>query len=110
MNNKKEIIEESICKVDQYGNKFWYNSKGELHRENDLPAIELANGDKFWYLNDNRHRDNDKPAIECINGHKEWWLNGLCHRENDKPAIEYTDGDKEWYLNGNKEFNYEIYS
>ena len=72
MNNKKEIIEESICKIDKYGNKFWFNSKNELHRENDLPAIDYASGDKFWFLNGKLHRENDLPAIECINGTKEW--------------------------------------
>ena len=86
MNNKKEIIEESICKVDQYGNKFWYNSKGELHRENDLPAIEYADGRKSWYLNDKLHRENDLPARELVNGDKFWYLNDKRHRENDLPA------------------------
>ena len=100
MNNKKEIIEESICKVDQYGNKFWYNSKGELHRENDLPAIEYASGGKSWYLNGKYNRENDKPAIECAIGDKEWRLNGNRHRDNDKPAIEYASGSKQWYING----------
>lgn len=33
--------------VDAYGNKVWYKD-GKLHRE-DGPAIELANGEKFWY-------------------------------------------------------------
>ena len=50
MNNKK-IIEESICKVDKYGNKRWYNSKGEYHRENDLPAIDHIGGYKEWHIN-----------------------------------------------------------
>ena len=36
---------------DNLGNKRWYvNDK--LHRT-DGPAIEFADGDKFWYLNDN---------------------------------------------------------
>jgi hypothetical protein len=55
-------------------------------------------GDKFWYLNDNRHRE-DGPAIEWADGSKSWWLNGNLHRE-DGPAIEWVDGDKEWWLNG----------
>jgi hypothetical protein len=37
--------------VDKYGAKRWYlNDK--LHRE-DGPAMECANGDKYWYINDN---------------------------------------------------------
>ena len=34
-----------------------------------------ANGDKFWYLNDNLHRV-DGPAIKFANGNKWWYLNG----------------------------------
>ena len=70
MMNKEEIIEESTCEVDKYGNKLWYNSKGKLHRENDLPAIEWLNGDKEWYLNGKLHRENDLPAVEWFNGDK----------------------------------------
>lgn len=39
-----------IVKTDFYGNKSWYNSKGQLHRE-DGPAIEYAHGAKLWYRN-----------------------------------------------------------
>jgi len=88
--------------------KFYYKDKEKtiLHRE-DGPALELANGDKYWYLNGKRHRE-DGPAIEDADGDKEWYLNGECHRE-DGPAVEFADGDKEWWLNGEKlteeEFN-----
>ena len=37
--------------IDLNGNKFWYNSANQLHRENDLPAVEEVNGTKFWYVN-----------------------------------------------------------
>ena len=63
-----------------------------------LPAIECANGDKYWYLNGNRHRV-DGPAIEYANGDKYWFLNGKSHRV-DGPAAEYANGDKYWFLNG----------
>ena len=99
MNNKEEIIEESICKIDRDGNKYWFNSKDELHRDNDLPAVEYTDGDKAWYMNGKRHRENDKPAIECTSGKKDWYLNGKLHRENDNPAIEEVNGTKLWYLN-----------
>ena len=100
MNNKKEIIEESTCIVDKYGNKRWYNSKGEYHRENDLPAIECANGSKSWYLNGKRNREKG-PAIEYFNGDKYWWLNGKIHRETDC-SIELNNGIKYWYWCGKK--------
>jgi hypothetical protein len=38
---------------------------GELHE---------ANGNKWWYLNDQLHRV-DGPALDFPN-RKEWWLNG----------------------------------
>ncbi len=37
-------------KIDDYGNKYHYNDKGQLHRE-DGTAIEWANGTKSWYIN-----------------------------------------------------------
>ena len=37
--------------------------------------MELANGDKVWYLNGQLHRA-DGPAIEFTNGGKHWYLNG----------------------------------
>ena len=93
------IAEKMFCKVDEDGNKVYLNAKGKLHRE-DGPAIECADGDKFWYLNGKLHRE-DGPAIECADGSKSWWLNGKRHRE-DGPAIERTDGYKGWYLNDKK--------
>ena len=38
------------CKTYSNGSKEWYLN-GDLHRE-DGPALELASGDKWWYLND----------------------------------------------------------
>ena len=61
---------------------------GELHE---------ANGNKWWYLNDQFHRE-DGPAIVYANGVKKWFLNDKRHRE-DGPAIEYADGKFRWYLN-----------
>ncbi len=59
------------------GNGIFYHKDKEmniLHRE-DGPAIEWANGTKYWYLNDQLHRE-DGPAIEYVGGSKEWYLNG----------------------------------
>jgi len=50
-------------KIDEYGNKFYYLN-GQLHRNNDLPAIEWADGTKSWWVNGKLHRENDLPAIE----------------------------------------------
>ena len=39
---------EYIVKIDEFGDKSWYRN-GKYHRE-DGPAVELANGDKYWYI------------------------------------------------------------
>jgi hypothetical protein len=59
---------------------------------------EYNNGDKHYFLNDNRHRE-DGPAIEYANGDKEWYVNDKLHRE-DGPAIEAANGTKYWWLHG----------
>jgi hypothetical protein len=87
----------SEVKVDSEEYKRWYNSNGELHRE-DGPAVEYTNGDKYWYINGKLHRI-DGPAIEYNNKHKLWYINGKKHRE-DGPAFEYAGGYKSWYIDG----------
>ena len=83
--------------VDKDGTCRYFNTAGQLHRENGH-AIEWADGSRFWWQNGQYHRT-DGPAIEWASGVKSWWLNGQRHR-TDGPAIEYTDGRKEWWVNG----------
>ena len=78
------------------GDREWYLN-GKYHRE-DGPAVEYANGNRCWYLNGKYHRE-DGPAVEYANGDRFWYLNGKLHRE-DGPAIERANGDRYWYLNG----------
>jgi len=87
----------STPQTDEYGDRRWYNSEGELHRE-DGPAIEWADGTRSWYLNNQRHRE-DGPAMEWSDGTRSWYWNGLLHRELG-PAIEHASGTHEWYWNG----------
>ena len=63
--------------VDDFGNSRWYkDAKCKiLHRENG-PAVEYADGDKFWLQNGLLHRT-DGPAVEWANGTKEWYINGV---------------------------------
>ena len=82
----------STCTTDQFGIKYWKLPNGQYHRE-DGPAIEYANGTKFWYRNDQRHRE-DGPAIERANGNKCWYINDELHRI-DGPAIECANGYNE---------------
>ena len=58
---------EYTVKVFDSGNKAWYLND-ELHRE-DGPAIEYANGVKYWYLNgkhltEAEHAEQTSPAVE----------------------------------------------
>jgi hypothetical protein len=78
---------------------FYYSDKKmtKCHRE-DGPAVEWADGTKFWWLNGKYHRE-DGPAVEYSNGTKIWYLNGKLHRE-DGPAVEWASGNKFWYLSG----------
>ena len=86
--------------VDEDGTVRWHKpGTNELHRE-DGPAVEYADGDKYWYINGKRHRE-DGSAIEYPDGTKYWYITGECDRENGK-AIEWADGDKEWYINGER--------
>jgi len=71
--------------IDAFGIQRWFNKAGELHRENDLPAIIFENGSKFWYKNGERHRENDLPAIIWNYGRKVWYKNGeFIRREHLK--------------------------
>ena len=56
-----------------------YTLNGQLHRT-DGPAIEYANGDKYWYINGQRHRDNG-PAVEYANGDK----SRISNRQPERP-------------------------
>ena len=85
--------------VDARGTRWYYNSAGQLHRENG-PAVEWDNGAKRWYQNGQLHRT-DGPAIIWSDGVKEWYQNGQRHR-TDGPAVEWWDGGKSWYINGKK--------
>jgi len=67
----------------------WYNITGQLHRT-DGPAVELANGNKSWWVYGQHHRT-DGPAVEFANGDKEWWIYGQRHRA-DGPAVEFAYG------------------
>ncbi|MFO0190305.1 MAG: hypothetical protein ACK54F_03545 [Planctomycetia bacterium] len=85
--------------IGEYGNKWYYNKQGQLHRT-DGPAIEWVDGNKSWYVNGQLHRP-DGPAVEWDDGDKEWWVNGKLHR-TDGPAYEWADGSKAWYVNGQR--------
>jgi hypothetical protein len=75
----------------------WFDRRGKIHREGDLPAIIWDDGTQEWYRHGDLHRENDKPAIVESNGTKMWYIFGKKNRHNDKPSVEWSNGDKEWY-------------
>lgn len=85
--------------VDSYGTVRWYKDAEckILHRDGG-PAIECADGSKFWYINGERHRDGG-PAVEVADCYKSWWINGKRHRE-DGPAVKFADGSEFYYIRG----------
>jgi len=89
-------------KIDLDGTKRWYNSNGERHRDNDLPAVECAHGTKYWYSNGKLHRDNG-PAVEYASGFKEWYKNGqqveepkAQTKEDHKGMVQDYNGNWKW--------------
>jgi hypothetical protein len=62
--------------IDEYNVKQWFNSQGQLHRE-------------------------DGPAVIWPNGGKEWRINGKLHRE-DGPAHVFDKYNIYWYINGKR--------
>jgi hypothetical protein len=71
---------ESTLIRNVFGNKYWLNKQGKLHRR-------------------------EGPAFEDANGFKEWCINGKTHRL-DGPAVEYPDGDKEYWID-DRQYSYE---
>ena len=82
------------------GTMVWKNEDGEIHRENDMPAIIFINGDKYWCKNGLNHRDRDLPTKIFADDSRIWYKNGQRHRNGDKPAIIFASGTREWWKNG----------
>lgn len=75
-NNKSLILSEWILEGYEKNIKYqeWYKN-GEVHRDNDLPAVVFKDGEKQWWQNGKLHRENG-PAVICENGNKQYHLNG----------------------------------
>ena len=98
LQNQEELMTTQYIIKNDNGIFYYKDKEMTIRHREDGPAVEWANGTKYWWLNGELHRE-DGPAIEWANGTKYWWLNGELHRE-DGPAIERVDGSKEWFLNG----------
>ena len=84
------------------GYKAIYVEHGQVHRTGG-PAMELVNGNRYWYKNGKLHRIGG-PAVEWANGDRYWYKNGQVHRIGG-PAMEWASGRTEWYKNGKYQHN-----
>jgi hypothetical protein len=88
-------MSESVLTINSFGDKYWRNENGELHRL-DGPAIVWSGGSKFWYINGEYHRL-DGPAIERVDGSKEWWVEGKKYSE-DSTMVQLIKAKRKRYV------------
>lgn len=103
-----KIINDIEHHILVYPDKIEWRVNGNLHRENDKPAVKFRNGSKCWYKYGELHRTNDQPAI-IKEGLQEWYVNGRRHRAG-KPAIiiKGSDNESNYFNNGQKLTAFEI--
>lgn len=103
-----------IIETDNGGECCGWCWDGELHRDNDLPAVieyygkaaALSVKKQIWTQAGNRHRQGDRPAvIEYYKDGKEkergYWKDGKLHRDPGKgPAIENDKNLGQIWING----------
>ena len=63
-------------RTDAFGTTFYYNDRGQLHRE-DGPAVIMKNGYRAWLLNGDYHRE-DGPARMWPDGSWQTFRYGVC--------------------------------
>jgi len=73
-------MQEYTVKIDNKGDKYWYKPGTDICHRLDGPAVEWANGSKFWCQNGKYHRL-DGPAIEYANGNKYWYIEDVNYTE-----------------------------
>ena len=74
--SEQEVFDQLKYRIEvgKDGRCRYYNIAGQLHRT-DGPAIEWADGTKWWYQNGLLHRT-DGPAVELADGGRVWYING----------------------------------
>lgn len=79
------------------GEERYYDSDGELHRDNG-PAL-IDNKGEYWYCHGKLHRV-DGPAViqPKVHNRMGWYQHGLLHRE-EGPAFTQS-GVEKWYQQG----------
>ena len=86
--------------INEYGSKEYFSDKEMVvrHRE-DGPALEWADGDKFWYRDGLVHRE-DGPALIYSNGSKYWYIDGVQLTEDAFKARKAPHNGKKVTVDG----------
>lgn len=84
----------------------WRNEHGDLHREDDMPALILilpVYKVEYWYVNGVLHRDHGPARVDYNRANDiirtEWRLWGKLHRL-DNPAIEWCNATQLYVVDG----------
>ena len=93
-----KIINDEPTEIWDDGTKIWRNPKGQVHRDNDLPAAIYADGCYQWYQNGLRHRDNDLPAIIWPDNFCDWYEHNVCIKYKEYTEAEAEEFKKPYYL------------
>lgn len=108
-----QLLREVVHQVG--GHKTIWRMNGVAHRDDDLPAVEVDNGDRAWFVHGEVHRDGDRPAVVWLcnygNVREEWWQHNKRHRDGGLPAvIESMTGHthREWWVNGERKRRHEL--
>ena len=91
-------MSDKLIEINEYGTQCWKNSKGQFHRDGDLPAIVYSDGGCEWFKNNNHHRDYDLPAKIYTDGRCEWYQNGRWIKIRQCTPEEVERYKKPYYL------------
>ena len=83
-------------RIDKYGNQFWYNEQGQVHRT-DGPAVIHTDGSRAYSVNGKLHRL-DAPAIIRAGGTQYWYIHGNRLTEEEFNDITQSEEHLNWYL------------
>ena len=76
-----------------------WRHNGQLHRDNDEPAVIFDDGERGWYQQGKRHRDNG-PAVISNTGSSAYYQFGKLHRIDGPAMINEFANRTEWWVNG----------
>ena len=91
--SNKNIEEKPMLFETPAGDKFWKNRAGNWHRT-DGPAIEYANGTKYWFNNGKYHRIGG-PAIVYNTGLSVYYIMGKIFKNKEEFFEALSDEEKE---------------